>query len=352
MAAKQPAAKKAAKSVKSSKTTKSKTHYTAAQNQAYQAASKAAIQNAELHNNASALQQRRLQGVAKARSKLAAKGVQLYGARIKKLAVSQSYKQAVAAHQSKTISNAAAARLFKAQQLATNRQFAYSGEAIHLHTTTLQTLTNSQALSAESKASAKARAKAITSGSKKKPIVTNTRKAATSRTKYTALGAAAGRAAAASVPKNRKAAKGLTNFTVGIYVDPFWITAGNDEDKENCVAVAIANHLLYHTGFRATDEQIGWLSDYYLGPRIDRSLDRLDWNTVWPGITLEEYGMVDPENAKPGDLVGFDVEVDGDKVPHCGVLTGDNQVVSWGEVVPVPAAIDEAWEIVWYVTQV
>lgn len=347
MAAKQPVqakSAKTAKAVKSSKTTKANTHYTAAQSQAYQAASKAAIQNAQTQANAVSLQQRRLQGATKARGKLAAKGVQLYGARIKKLAVSKSYKQAAAAHQSKQIVNAAAARLFKAQQVATNRQFAYSGEAIHLRTTTLQTLTNAQALSAARKASAKARAKAITSTSKKKPIVTSTRKAATSRSKYASLGAAAGRAAAASVPKNRKAAKGEA------VLEAAWITAGNDEDQDNCVSVAIANHLLYHTGVCVSNEQVGWLDAHYLRSRIDKTLDRLDKYPLWNGISLEEYGMVNPKDAKLGDLIGFDVEVGGEKVPHCGVLTEDNQVVSWGEIVSVPAAIDEAWEITWKVS--
>lgn len=347
MAAKQPAAKKAAKTakaVKSSKTTKANTHYTAAQSQAYQAASKAAIQNAQTHANATALQQRRLQGATKARAKLAAKGVQLYGARIKKLAVSQTYKQAVASHQSKQLVNQAAHRLFKAQQVATNRQFAYSGEAIHARTTTLQTLTNAQALSASMRASAKARAKAITAASKRKPIVTHTRKAATSRSKYTAIGASAGRAAAASIPKSRKAAKGSTT---GVCVDTEWITAGNDEDQENCINVAIANHLLYHTGIKVSDEQIGFLDAHYLSPRIDRALNRLDYYDLWHGISLEEYGMVGPKDAEPGMLIGFDVTVDEDKIPHCGVLMPGNQVVSWGEVIPLEYEIDEAWEIVW-----
>lgn len=347
MAAKSPLAakpSKAAKSVKSSKTTKSRAHYTAAQSQAYQAASKSAIQNAQTNANAVALRQRRLQGVAKARSKLAAKGVQLYGARIKKLAVSRTYKQAAAAHQSKIVVNTAAAHLFKAQQVATNRQFAYSGEAIHLHTTTLQTLTSAQALSAAKRASALARARAVTAGSKKKPNVTHTRKAKTSRSKYTAVGQAAGRAAAAKVPATRSAPL----HRDAPLTDADWIVAGNDREKENCVTVAIANHLLLQTGLRLRDSDIA--SSPWLCSRIDYMLSRIDNNVLWDGIGMDEYGMIDPGDAKPGDLVGFNVEVGEKLVAHCGVLMEGNQVVSWGEIMDLPSAVDEAWEIVWCVS--
>jgi hypothetical protein len=346
----------AAKGVKASKTTKSKSGMTAAQNKAFQAASKKAIATAQLQHNAKTLQARRLQGAAKAHAKLAAKGAQLFSARIKVAAVSQTYRQIARAHQAKSLRVQAAHNLFKAQSLATNRQFAYSGEAIHAHTTTMQTLTDAQALAAAQRLSNAARKRIVSGASKKKPKPKVTTKVRAKKSPYTAVGQAAGRAAAArvgkpkvqvkkarakttakaSASKHRKAA-GLTRA-----VNPVWITAGNDEDKENCVLVAIANHCLLHTGYRVPDGHIDYLS-LYNAFSIATALYRIDRSEAWTPVTLSEYGMVKPEDAKPGMIVGFETE----HGPHCGVLLEGNMVVSWGEIVVLETEIEEAWEISW-----
>ncbi len=352
MAAKTPTAKKSAKAVKKSKSTSAQAGMSAAQRNAYQAASKAAIRTAQTQHNAVVLQQRRLQGAARARSKLAAKGVQLYAARIKTNAISQTYRQIAQAHQSKSLRVQAAHNLFKAQSLETNRQFAYSGEAIHLHTTVLQTLTNAQALTVAQRQSAMARKRILSRNpSVKKPKTATKAKGKTSRSPYTAVGKKAGLAAAAKIPKAprhktktqpskvRKAA-GDTKT-----VDPEWITAGNDKDKENCVLVAVANHCLLHTGHRISDSFINYMG-MYNAHTIAAALSRVDISESWTPATLTEYGMVNPEDAKPGMIVGFETR----NGAHCGVLMPGNMVVSYGEVVPLTAEIEEAWEATWTMT--
>lgn len=349
----------AAKGVKASKTTKSKSGMTSAQNKAFQAASKKAIQAAQLQHNAKTLQARRLQGAAKARSKLAAKGVQLFSARIKVAAVAQTYRQISKAHQAKSLRVQAAHNLFKAQSLATNRQFAYSGEAIHAHTTTMQTLTDAQALAAAQRLSNAARRRIVSGASKKKPVPKKTTKAKAVKSPYTAIGQAAGRAAAARVGKPKVAAKKARAKTkvkasaskprkaAGLTpaVNPVWITAGNDEGKENCVLVAIANHCLLHTGHRVPDGLIDYLNLYNTFS-IETALYRIDRSEAWKPVTLSEYGMVKSEDAQPGMIIGFESE----QGAHCGVLLEGNMVISWGEVVPLEAEIEEAWEISWMMT--
>lgn len=344
------------KSKKGSKTRSATAGFTAAQYSAYTKASKSAIQNAQLHHNATALQQRRLQAASKTRSKLSSKGAELMAARIKAHAIRQTYLQATSAHESKSLSVAAAHRLFKAQSVATQKQFAYSGEAIHARTTTLQTLTNAQALTKEEQLSAKARASAKATATrkkllKKKPIGVRALKKAAPRkpSPYAAIGRKAGLAAAAKVrvpsgisSKTRTAGGHMDHL---VLPDTSWITAGNEKDKENCVAVALANHLLYHTGVRISDSQVDYLASFH-GWTFAESLRRIDLNAIWsPGIGLSEYGML--TEARPGDLVGFDVEVEGKMIAHCGLLLEGGKVVSWGEIVPLPSAVDEVWEIVW-----
>lgn len=365
MASKAPAKAKAtakSKSKKGSKTTSATAGFTAAQYSAYQKASKAAIQSAQLHHNASTLQARRLQAATKTRSKLSSKGAEAMAARIKAHAIRQTYLQTVQAKESKSLSVAAAHRLFKAQSVATQKQFAYSGEAIHNRTTTLQTLTNNQALSKEAQLSEKARATAKKTAAKKKlikkPVGTKKATKVTKKVKkvspYAAIGRRAGLAAAAKVrvpsgvsSKTRTAGGHMNHLTLP---NTSWITAGNELEQQNCTAVALANHLLYHTGHRITDTEVDMLAAYHRWD-LAGALRMIDQYSVWPHVGLSEYGQVAPADAKPGMVVGFEVVVEGKTVDHCGLLLEDNKVVSWGEAVPLPSVIDEVWEVEWTVTR-
>lgn len=337
MAAKVPVKPKAktAKTVKKTKTSSGLSKFTAAQYSAYLTASKAAIQKAQLAHSTEALRQRRVQAAFKVQAKLAAKRHQGIVAKQARNAVRASYQQSVTQKQSKHLRLQAASRLFKAQSVVTQKQFAYSGEAIHARTTNLQTLTSAQALSITTRKVNAARKAAL---SKNKPKKSGTAKARTSKSPYAAIGRQAGIQAAARVPasKTRKAARMLPVMTVN------WITAGNDVGEENCVAVAIANHLLYHTGCRLPDEEVRKL----VFSRLDIAVYNLRRRS-WKAAALESYTPVLPERARPGMVIGFEVTVNGNPEPHCGVLMPGNEVVSWGEVVPLESDIEEAWELTW-----
>lgn len=343
MAAKTPvkSTKKAAKAVKSSKSTTSATKYTAAQRKAYQAASKTAIQKAQLQHNSAVLRTRRLQGAVKANAKAAAKRKQLISARVARNAKRATFQQTVFANQAQSLRLQAAARLFKAEQIALNRQFAAAGEAIHARTTTAQTLTSQMATSISAGYAAAARKNALKNINtrKAKSVTTPKRKGRTGKSPYAAIGAAAGTRAARATPasKTRKAA-GLTPA-----VNPQWIAAGNDIGVENCTAVAIANHLLYTTGIRVTDQQVTALAEVKGTGRLNLALFALDIFEMWRPSRVGYCQMIKPAHARAGMVVGFESE----RGPHCGVLMPGNLVVSWGEIVPLTTAIEECWDITW-----
>ena len=345
---------KTGKSVKNSKTTKAKTHYSAAQRKAYQSASRAAIKRAQLSHNVKALEERRLQAFRKVEAKLAQKRTQAIAARIKAHAIRATYLQTSYGRERAPLRIAAAHRLFKAQSVAQNRQFAAAGEAIHARTTTLQTLTSAQALKVEQRLSAAATARyraGKARKTKKGKIVAKgkaaTRKPRTSR--YGAIGARAGRNAAAKV-KSPRQSKSRTAPGHQPAPDTKWITAGNDQDAENCVAVAIANSLLYNLGYRVTDEQVEMVKY----DKLNKAMYMLGRTNRWWPVELAWYRRVDPdpgnENSlwvpEPGDIVGFETEGGS----HCGVLLPDNKVISWGAIVPLESPIDEAWTLIWTIT--
>ena len=341
MAAKKPAAKKTAKSVKSSKTTQAKVKtrkkaiYTAAQRKAYQAASRAAIRRVQVLHNTTVYRARRRVALQSLLGKLRAKGGQYFANRAKAYAARQAYLQAKSYNPAnKTLSVQQAHRLFKAQSVATQRHFAFKGQGIHVQ------------------AYRTARVK------KKATAAPRKRRARTGRTAnpYKAFGAEFGRAAAlrlpgpkprvkkpspkqkpkgtVATPKKRKAA-GNTPVLVSE-----WITAGNDDGADNCVAVAIANHLLYHTGHRMTDIQVNYLRwEKY----VAKALERIDYGDYWKPVSMDEYGMVYLEEAAPGMVIGYESE----NGSHCGLLLPDNKVVSWGEIVTLESPIEEAWTISW-----
>lgn len=172
-----------------------------------------------------------------------------------------------------------------------------------------------------------------------KPAV---RKAQTSRTPYAnayarayATQAARRISPKAKVSKTRKAPRHLKALP-----DTPWITAGNDEGIENCVAVAIANSLLYNFGYRVTDEQLELVKDN----KLNRALWRIWHDEPWWPVDLLGYRWTD--EPEPGDIIGFESE----NGPHCGVLLPGNKVVSWGEVIPLESEIEEAWTLKWAMT--
>jgi len=341
MAAKTPAAKKTAKSVKSSKTTQSKIRtrkksgYTAAQRKAYNAASRAAIRRIQTLHNTTVARARKRAALQRTIGKLRVKGGQYIANRARAYAARQAYLQATTYNpKNKPLTVQLAHRLFQAQSVATQKHFAFKGQAIHL---------------AAYRVTRVAKRKKATTAPKR-------RKARTGKSPYAAFGNEFGRAAAARLPgpkatsrktsKKRKAAGDRHESLAHAK----WITAGNDQDIENCVAVAIANSCLYHLGYRMTDEQVRMVKY----DRLNKAMWMLHRTNRWWPVELAWYRRVDrdPGNEnvlwkpEPGDVIGFETE----HGSHCGVLLPDNKVISWGEVVPLEAPIDEAWNLIWTIT--
>jgi hypothetical protein len=320
LAAKSPAAKKAkaVKSIKTSKTTNAKSQLTSVQRSAFRAAYVAGVRAANRGARANSLAAKRVTAAAR-RAKLRNK----YVARTKANIVRNTYLQARYGNQtySKFVGVPLHRPLFKASSIRSYLQARY-GKKTYAITTNRGSVRVGKFHAKKGKVVAPGR-RAVS-----KP---GTNRAATAQAK-----AAAARVAHVKASKPRKAAgdKPAENTN--------WITAGNDEGEENCVAVAVANHLLYHTGHRVHDSQVTYLS-VLADERLSVAMDRLDYYEVWAPIGLSEYGKVAPADAQPGMIVGFKTD-NGD---HCGLLLPGNKVVSWGEIIPLESEIEEAWEIAW-----
>lgn len=319
MAAKS-AAKKTAKSVKTSKTTKSRSGFTAAQRSAYNAALKAALKSSVRQQRSNAAQGKR----ARAAAKRAAKRNTFVARRSAKI-VRNTYLQAKYGIQTGPVSGVPLR-----SQLRTQASIAAYLEA-HYGVKTFRLTTGTSSVRVKPRV--------------RKGRVVSAGKTAVSKPRTSRSAIAQATQAARSVPKSaklpskpRKAAGGRH----GILAHAQWITAGNDEGEENCVSVAIANHLLYHTGYRAGDAQVDYLH-VLCRNQVDIALHRLDYYEAWSPVSLSEYGPVKPEDAEPGMIVGFATE-QGD---HCGVLLPGNMVISWGEIVPLESEIEEAWYVAW-----
>lgn len=332
MAAKTPAKKAAPKKarVKSSKA-KAKAVYTKAQRKAYTAASRKAVAKAVATQRAA---------VTKARGIQNAKGVQ--------------HRRALNAARSKAKVGRSGKRLKPASGVQAVIRLRSQGAQAAGNARRTQTFTYQQAAFisglATFVANRKVVARALARGKLKKPAKAVAKKSAAPRrpSRYAAVGARAGAAAAANVPAPKTVAKKSVSKprkAAGITpsVNSEWITAGNDRDVENCVAVAIANHLLLHSGHRVSNHDLAYLM---YRDSVQKALTSLDYNSPWQGVGLSEYGMKAPEDAQPGDIVGFETG----QGSHCAVLMPGNMVISWGEIVPLESEVDEVWEVAWTVT--
>ena len=360
MAAKSPAAKKAktAKSVKSSKTTKSKSGYTAAQNSAYRAAAGVVTRSAAQQRRQQLMTQRRItaaQTLARRRTvaiaRVQAKIVRgsyaqaRYGtnaqaqsfivtrSQLRKVSSITAYLQAHYGKKTYAITGKGSVRLFKKPSVvrgqvtrnaqAATRKAATSRMAAAAGRRAASRLPSQAALKAQATAKARARS------------VARAKARAVAKSKANAGGKKKPR----STSKIRKAARHLRAVP-----DTPWITAGNDEGAENCVAVAVANSCLYLLGYRVSDSQLEYVRD----DKLNVAMWKLWRYKYWWPVDLLWYRpvLLDETEPKPGDIVGFE----SGNGPHCGVLLPENKVVSWGEIVPLESEIEEAWTPVWKIT--
>lgn len=346
MSAKKAAKPKAAKVTAAKKPKKPTAGMSAAQVKAYTKAAN----NRRVSERAVAYRQRRLATARRVTAQAARSYQSAAQARTVAYATRRSFQQTVTGHQSAALRKAAAQRVFNATRVASSRKFVALGQARHARQNVLQTVTSAQALAIERRLSSKARA---TAGVKKPKTAkkasaakTAPRKSSSGRSGYSQAAVRAGLNAAAKVPKSasaskkKAAAKPKVRKAASAFpaVNPRWVTAGNDRGTENCVAVAIANHLLAWTGVRMTDEQIKWLSDF---STISGALNELQFHQPFaPEIVLQ--GFYETWGTEPGMIIGYESEYG----PHVGVLLV-HEVVSYGEVVPLNADIEEGFYVAW-----
>ena len=118
-----------------------------------------------------------------------------------------------------------------------------------------------------------------------------------------------------------------------------WCVAGNDQGVENCAAVAIANHLWWHTHLMMTDEQVHELSRH--SDNIPGLLKYLQGNEAFENVWPESWHHA--STAGPGDVIVYDVP----EGTHAALLLEDLKVVAWGQEVPFKGKYIEGWHIKW-----
>lgn len=319
MAAKKPAK---SKGVKTSKTVNSRSSLTFAQRNVYQAAYKAAIKSANQQARANSIAQSRIQAAStrgRARNR--------YVTRSQSQVVRNTYLQArYGVQRYPFLGIPLKSRLVSKQSITAYIQARY-GKKVYAMT----------------RPQSSVRVQPWAQGKVTTAAKSAVRKPQTSRTKYaSAYASAFANSVARRVPASQKAAfkpRKAPRHLAAVPDTP-WITAGNDEGAENCVAVAIGNSLLYNFGYRVTDEQLELVKDH----KLNRALWKIWHDEPWWPVELAWYRWTD--EPAPGDIIGFESE----NGPHCGILLPGNKVVSWGEVIPLESEIEEAWTLKWLTT--
>jgi hypothetical protein len=314
----------------------------AAQWKAYSAAYSATQRQAALNAATQTLRTSRLSAAYSIAKKTAAAHSAARTAAIAAFAAKTSFRQSQLAHQNAALMARVYADYERHVQVAARLQYTYKGEAVYRHTAVMNTLTTAQAYkitNARFAAAAKAAKTATTA------IATNT-KISTTQAAVNAQANTAGLKAAKATPAGATAPR-------PVHLTPpeaeeavcFGDPAGHD-----CVAAAIANHLLWSTGHRLSPERYTYLAAF-LGnaPEVFDALNDLSQDVPWEpsGPYLDDFFPVTKPTARPQVI----------KIPavwgeHAACLTAEG-VASWGELltleeVAAPGAeVEQAWDLVW-----
>lgn len=360
---------------------------------------RAAIQAAAL-----SLRKYRLNAAYGMAKKAAAAHSAAQAAAIALFAVSMTRRQAKLAHQNRALQNRIYADFERHVLIAGRLQYAYQGEKVYAHATAMRTLTTAQALAIENARFAAAAKAAKTA----KAAIASTRKAPSAATLQIQTAArAAGLSAAKSLPgpqltASQKASrtasataratasrtasatakqtahntasatakatiaarkKGVAKVAAAPRTAPrppelapglFVPRAYGDPAGYDCVAAALANHLLYATGYRIGRRAYCALAEA-LGeaPAIEQALKQVMSSPPWnwlSGPLLAAYVPVAYPLAAPRKLV---VGVCSPTGAHAALALETGSLVTWGEILPagevcVPGtAAEEAWDLLW-----
>jgi hypothetical protein len=316
-------------------------------------------------------------------------------AAIAAFAAKMSYRQSVLGHQNAALKARIFADYERHVRQSARLQYIYKGENVYRHTAVMRTLTTAQATSLLRAQQAKAARTAV----KALKSVSTSGKAASSAAnkaaaaKIRAQARTAGLAAANAVPvakrgrpksavKSAKArakahrtahntASATAKATIaarkkGVKRAPR--TAPRPPDIRpgllapraygnpagyDCVAAAIANHLLYETGYRIGRRAYSALADALGGaPVICDALEQVMKHPPWGagGPLLAAYVPVEyPLQAARKTVAG----VCSPEGSHAVVALETGSVVSWGEILPLRevcvagTGIEEAWDLLW-----
>lgn len=404
MAAKAKAQAKNVKKPKAAANTKVKKKKTptagmdAKQLKAYTKAAKSVAAKQQVQKNANAYRARRLATAKRVTATQRAAYKSAAASRAVQYATQKTYNQLSSGHQSSYLRKSAAKRVFNATRIASSRKFVALGEATHAHQSRMQTVTNAQAVSMEQKLRAKALKTAARTASRKArllkslkkagkvkknatslpkgytvsttgtPRLIKTKKKAAAKSKvakarggYSRQAVQAGLKAAQGVKKREQAAAKVAKAAqskkkaakpkakpkaavVTPVVNSNWITAGNDRGIENCLAVAIANHLLHWEGYELDDAQVWALDELCDDKTITVALHDLQHRSPWSNVRLAEVHYLGTYSGS-GSLVGCTT-----KYGYHSGLALDEGVVSWGEILKDDVSIAESWYLRWQVT--
>lgn len=310
---------------------------------AYSATSAALYRKLAIQNAASNLRQSRLSAAYKLAKITAASHAAARTAAIAAFAASQSYRQSRLAHQNAALRQRVFADFERHLLQAARLQYIYKGENAYRHNAVMRTLTSAQALSAEQARfgqAAKAAKAAIRSAA---PGAAPSPQRAAQVAAVQAQARAAALAAARATPKGRTAPR-TVHLRRPARARSFGDPAGYD-----CVAAALANHLLFKRGYRLPARQYRELAAA-LGeaPSLAGALELVMNRPPWAHGPQLVAAVPAQRSAGKAVVVGFQAH----RGPHAACDTGHG-IATWGDILPladvmVPGTdIEETWDLLW-----
>ena len=341
----------------------------AAYNKAYTAAATKARTTLALQSSATGFRKYRLQAAYATVKTYNAAHHSAQTAAIAAYAARRSYVQSHLAHQNSALQARIELDMYNHANLAGRLQYISAGEKAYAHSAVMRTVDQKQALTYEAGVF-KAVAKTAVKASKSTVYKAGPNSAAIAKT-----ATAAGLKAAKKIPKSAVArtcamplppagapaycgspAYAAAAYAAAMYtahtramttpqgLEKDWL---GDEVTPNCVITAIANHLLFVKGVRASEHE---LKELFEACSPEPAIEEVLW-TAWSigwagshGVHLGDYHLVEPEFMEDSLLViGFATPY-GD---HAGLSMDDAMVVSWGKVQDRESPVEEAWELIW-----
>lgn len=189
------------------------------------------------------------------------------------------------------------------------------------------------------------RAKYRASHHGRNPPRTKAQQAATRKWQRASVAAAAARRQGKTFQKAKaRAAFAPPEFLPDQRGFPSWLNC--NEIYPVCAAAAVANSLLFQTGYRVSDKDILMMHRLAGGSESGSAIEDVLEAISEPGISwpwrLEKFWRADHDLIVPGLVTGMQLG----HGSHA-VLSHANGMVTWGSVLPWTGVIEEAWALEW-----